>query len=392
MPQNSLEHLRQMTVVVADTGDFQAIRAFKPQDTTTNPSLIAAAAQMPEYQEIVDETLKKSRAQLGATAADPAVVALAFDRLAVEFGLRILEIVPGRVSTEVDARLSFDTAKTVTKAREVISAYREAGVDTNRVLIKIASTWEGIEAARILQTEGIDCNLTLLFGLHQAVACADAGVRLISPFVGRILDWYKKETGLDYSGEDDPGVQSVRRIYHYYKKFGYSTEIMGASFRNTSEIIALAGCDLLTISPNLLKALEASEEPVPRRLCPEASKEAQESRLTIDEATFRKLHSADRMASDKLAEGIQGFTKALESTEALLAHRLRQLEQGPKVAQPVSTLFDLYDHHGDGSITREEWLGTDAVFDALDTDHDGVVSLSEFQSGLGALLHLASFN
>ena len=244
MPKSLLEQLREMTVVVADTGDIQAIEKFKPQDATTNPSLITAAAQMPEYQEIVDQTLLQAKKDAGAGASQAQIVSLAFDRLAVAFGLKILQIIPGRVSTEVDARLSYDTEATVNKARELIAQYKAAGVDRNRVLIKIASTWEGIRAAEILEKEGIHCNLTLLFGLHQAIACAEAGVTLISPFVGRILDWYKKSTGRDsYPANEDPGVVSVTKIYNYYKKFGYKTEVMGASFRNLGEITELAGSD-----------------------------------------------------------------------------------------------------------------------------------------------------
>ena len=389
MTQNLLEQLRAMTVVVADTGDFQSIRAFTPRDATTNPSLIAAAAQMPEYQPVVDDTLRQARAALGATADEADVVAQAFDRLAITFGLRILEIIPGRVSTEVDARLSWDTEGTIAKARDIIAQYQAAGIGRERVLIKIASTWEGIRAAERLEAEGIHCNLTLLFGLHQAAAAAEAGVTLISPFVGRILDWYKKDTGRDYAPAEDPGVQSVTRIYQYYKKFGYKTEIMGASFRNAGEIIELAGCDLLTISPALLKELSERTGVLARKLDPVQAASGDLERLMVDKDSFDRLHAADRMASDKLAEGIQGFTKALENTQTLLARRLRQLEGDASLAQSAERIFQLHDLDGDGYVSREEWLGTDAVFDAMDADHDGRVSLAELRTGLGALIHLA---
>ena len=389
MSQNLLEQLRAMTVVVADTGDFQAIRQFTPRDATTNPSLIAAAAQMPEYQPVVEDTLRQARETLGAQAAEAAVVALAFDRLAITFGLRILEIIPGRVSTEVDARLSWDTEGTIAKARDIIAQYQAAGIGRERVLIKIASTWEGIRAAERLEAEGIHCNLTLLFGLHQAVAAAEAGVTLISPFVGRILDWYKKDTGRDYAPTEDPGVLSVTRIYQYYKKFGYRTEIMGASFRNAGEIIELAGCDLLTISPALLKELSERTGTLERKLDPALAASADLDRLVVDKDSFDRLHAADRMASDKLAEGIQGFTKALENTQTLLARRLRQLEGDASLTQSAERIFQLHDINGDGFVSREEWLGTDAVFDAMDADHDGRISLAELRSGLGALINLA---
>ena len=322
-----LEQLRGMTKVVADSGDINSIEKFKPTDSTTNPSLIAAAAQMPAYQSIVDGVLQQARARVGSAASDKDVAALAFKELAVAFGLKILGIVPGRVSTEVDARLSYDTEATLALAREIIAQYDEAGIGRERVLIKIASTWEGIKAAEILEREGIHCNLTLLFGLHQAVACAEAGVTLISPFVGRILDWYKKDTGKDYTGADDPGVQSVTTIYNYYKKFGYKTQVMGASFRNIGEITELAGCDLLTIAPKLLAELDASNADLPRKLDPAKSASMKIERLTVDKATFDRMHAADRMAHDKLQEGIDGFSKALEELEALLAKRLSEISE-----------------------------------------------------------------
>ncbi|MGA2437034.1 MAG: transaldolase [Acidobacteriaceae bacterium] len=327
-----LEQLRGMTKVVADSGDINSIEKFKPTDSTTNPSLIAAAAQMPAYQPIVDGVLQQARAQAGPSASDQAVAALAFKSLAVAFGRKILAIVPGRVSTEVDARLSYNTDATLVQARDIIAQYDQAGIGRERVLIKIASTWEGIRAAEVLEREGIHCNLTLLFGLHQAIACAEAKVTLISPFVGRILDWYKKDTGKDFTGADDPGVQSVTTIYNYYKKFGYKTQVMGASFRNIGEITELAGCDLLTIAPKLLAELDSKQENLPRKLDPARAAGMSIERLTIDKATFDRMHAADRMANDKLKEGIEGFSKALEDLEKLLAKRLAELSEKQAVA------------------------------------------------------------
>jgi transaldolase len=333
MPQNLLEQLRKFTTVVADTGDIEAMEKFKPTDATTNPSLITAAAQMPQYQPIVDSVLMDARKELGESATDQDVANLAFERLAIAFGKKILAIVPGRVSTEVDARLSYDTHKTIEQAREIIGQYDAAGVKREHVLIKIASTWEGIRAAEVLEREGIHCNLTLLFGMHQAVAAAEASATLISPFVGRILDWYKKDTGKDFHGADDPGVQSVTKIYNYFKKFGYKTVVMGASFRNLGEITELAGCDLLTISPQLLAELESTQADLPRKLDPEKAKNLQIEKITIDKATFDRMHNEDRMAHDKLKEGIEGFSSALEKLEGLLANRLAALEsRAPAVA------------------------------------------------------------
>ncbi|WP_437511189.1 transaldolase [Sorangium sp. So ce1099] len=325
MDQNLLDRLKAYTVVVADTGDINSIEKFRPQDATTNPSLITAAAQMAEYTDIVGGALAWAQKEASRGDEPGDAVSLAFDRLAVDFGLRILKIIPGRVSTEVDARLSYDTQATIEKGRRIIRLYEEAGVSRERVLIKIASTWEGIRAAEVLEKEGIHCNLTLLFGLHQAIACAEAGVTLISPFVGRILDWYLKDTGRkSYAPAEDPGVVSVTKIYNYYKKHGYKTEVMGASFRNIDEIKELAGCDLLTISPKLLAELASAPGDLPRKLDPEAARALNIEKITMDEATFRAMHTADRMASDKLSEGIDGFAKALASLEVLLRERLQQ--------------------------------------------------------------------
>jgi transaldolase len=385
---NLLDQLAAMTVVVADTGDLEAIRQFTPRDATTNPSLILAAAQIPAYQDLIDRSLRESREAIGSESGADAVVSEALDEISVTFGKEILKIVPGRVSTEVDARLSFDTEATVAKAHKLIGLYEQAGIGRERVLIKIASTWEGIRAAERLEQDGIHCNLTLLFGFAQAVACAEAGVTLISPFVGRILDWHKKSTGREsYPGPEDPGVISVTQIFDYFKTYGYRTEVMGASFRNIEEIIELAGCDLLTIAPGLMDQLRRTEGELPRKLDATAPGPT-EARINIDQASFIERMAADPMATEKLDEGIRGFSKAIETLEAQLAHRLAELEGGAAFTHAVHEIFLLNDLDGDGCITREEWLGSDAVFDALDTDKDGRLVPADVRGGLGAPLAL----
>jgi transaldolase len=309
---SELDQLKQFTVVVADTGDFQSMKAFAPRDATTNPSLILKAAAMPEYAALLDKAI----ADAGASARLDQVI----DRLLVVFGLEILKIVPGRVSSEVDARLSFDTAGTLAKAREIIALYEKAGITKDRVLIKIASTWEGIKAAEILEREGIHCNLTLLFSFAQAVACAEAKITLISPFVGRILDWHKaKNPAANFSGAADPGVISVTQIYTYYKKFGYATEVMGASFRNKGEVLELAGCDLLTIAPPLLAELAASNDPVVRQLDPVCAADATLTKVSFDEKSFRFAMNDDALATEKTAEGIRLFSADIVKLETLIA-------------------------------------------------------------------------
>jgi len=304
-----LDQLKKHTVVVADTGDFEAMKAYKPQDATTNPSLILQAAQKAEYKAIFDKAVTDGKSG-GVNAV--------MDNLVVAFGLEILKIVPGRVSTEVDARLSFDTEANITKARQIIGQYEKAGISRERILIKIASTWEGIKAAEVLQKEGINCNLTLLFSLAQAVVCAEGGIKLISPFVGRILDWHKKSTGKDFAPTEDPGVISVTQIYNYYKHFGYTTEVMGASFRNKGEITELTGCDLLTISPGLLGELAASEDAITPKLNAANAKSLKIEKIGSDEKTFRWLFNEDAMATEKTAEGIRNFAKDIVKLETMV--------------------------------------------------------------------------
>jgi len=312
MSANALEQLKKFTTVVADTGDFASMKAYAPQDATTNPTLIEKATEMPAYLALLEKAVAEGKG--GAGSQEERAKAI-IDRLLILFGCEILKIVPGRVSTEVDARLSFDVEATVAKARHLIGMYKAAGIDRERILIKIAATWEGAQAAKIVQKEGIQCNLTLMFSLPQAVACAEAGARLISPFVGRIYDWFKKSTGKEYVGAEDPGVKSVRQIYAYYKKFGYATQVMGASFRNMGQILELAGCDLLTISPNLLGELQSSSVVVVQKLEAAQAKKDPISKLPLDEKSFRFLLNEDAMATEKLAEGIRLFSADIVKLE-----------------------------------------------------------------------------
>jgi transaldolase len=315
---NQLDQLKQFTAVVADTGDFTSLKQFAPRDATTNPSLIFKAAQMPEYQFIVDQAIADNKAK----ASGPELLNRVLDDLLILFGCEILKIVPGRVSTETDANLSFDTAALVAKGRHFISLYETQGIARERILIKIASTWEGIRAAEILQRDGINCNLTLLFSLAQAVACAEAKVTLISPFVGRIMDWYKAKEKKEFAPAEDPGVLSVKEIYAYYKKFSHATEVMGASFRNVGEIQELAGCDLLTISPNLLAELQQSSALLARKLSPELARESKIKKLPIDEKTFRWLFNENAMATEKTAEGIRHFNADSQKLAQFVAAKL----------------------------------------------------------------------
>jgi transaldolase len=317
---SQLEQLKKFTIVVADTGDFESIKDYKPQDATTNPSLIYAATQKDKYVHLLDEVIadRKNSGLSGAAQIEDII-----EHLLVKFGCEILKIVPGRVSTETDARYSFDTECSICKARQLIKLYEERKIPRERVLIKIASTWEGINAAEQLQKEGIKCNLTLMFSLPQAVRCAEAKVQLISPFVGRIYDWYKAHEKRDYTGPEDPGVQSVQEIYTYYKKFGYPTEVMGASFRNVSQILELAGCDALTISPELMKELSESTEPVERKLIPEKAKAAKIDMLDLDEKKFRWLLNENAMATEKLSEGIRKFAADIVKLEKVVADKLK---------------------------------------------------------------------
>ncbi len=315
---SQLDQLKQFTTVVADTGDFESMRAYEPQDATTNPSLILAASKLPEYQHLIDQAVSEhASSSLSGAALTESII----DRILILFGKQILDIVPGRVSTETDARLSFDAEGTIAKARTLIDLYAKNGIDRERVLIKIASTWEGIKAAEVLQKEQINCNLTLLFSLPQAIACAEAKVQLISPFVGRIYDWFKKQTGEEYSGANDPGVQSVQSIYQYYKKFGYTTEVMGASFRNIGQILELAGCDLLTISPGLLEELRSSTDPVKKKLDAEAANAADLEQIHLDEKAFRFALNEDAMATEKTAEGIRKFSADMVKLEKLIEEK-----------------------------------------------------------------------
>jgi transaldolase len=318
MSQNQLEQLKKLTTVVADTGDFETLKQYQPTDSTTNPSLILAASQQPKYAHLLDEAIRYGKSKNQDTLCH------ILDKIFVNFGLEILKIVPGRVSTEVDARLSFDVEGSIQKAHQIIALYEAAGINRKRILIKLASTWEGILAAQKLEKEGIHCNMTLLFSLPQAIACAEAHATLISPFVGRILDWHKKAEGVtSYPPAEDPGVKSVTKIFNYYKKFDYKTQIMGASFRNKEEILELAGCDLLTISPNFLEELQTSTAPLTRKLDPQKAKDSPIQKQSLDEKTFRYLLNEDAMATEKLSEGIRNFAKDIVKLENMILDKMK---------------------------------------------------------------------
>lgn len=321
-PASQLEQLAALTTVVADTGDFETIQKYRPTDATTNPSLLFAAAKMPKYQHLVDDAIKYAKKQ--GTTDEREQMAIIIDKMSVNFGIEILKLVPGYVSTEVDARLSFNTKETVRRALRIIAMYEAAGVSRDRILIKIATTWEGVQAAKILKADGILCNMTLLFSFAQAVACAEAQVHLISPFVGRIMDWFKKDAGVDgFAPSEDPGVISVTKIFNYYKKYGYETIVMGASFRNIGEILELAGCDRLTIAPKLLEELKSSKVVVPAKLSAAvAIKASVGDKISLDEEAFRWMMNEDAMATEKLAEGIRNFAKDLVKLEKVIGERL----------------------------------------------------------------------
>lgn len=389
MAENLLEQLKTMTAILADAGDLQAIAQFQPLEVLVDASLITSAVQMPQYEDITKEILARARAQSGAGATSVEVVTLARDLLTVFFGCEILQHSTKRILAEIDMRLAYDTNAILIKARYLASAYEIAGISRDRLLFSIPATWEGIRAATVLEKEGIHCNLTLVFGLHQAAVSAEAKVTRISLLVGRFLDWYKDEGIRDnFYPDEDPGVYALTCIYNYCKKFGYRTEILGSSFRNIDEITELAGCDFLVVSPKLLEELRSTQKTAPRKLSPELAKEARLEKMFLDRDSFDRLHMDDPMISTKLHEGITGFSRAIEVLDKLLEERLAISEGETKVKNAAREIFQVYDLDGDGFITREEWAGTDAVFDALDRNGDGRISPEEMAIGLGAAFRL----
>ncbi|MBP0020842.1 MAG: transaldolase [Cyanobacteria bacterium SBLK] len=389
MAENLLDQLKTMTAIFPDAGDLQAIAQFHPLEAFVDASLITSAVQMPQYEEAIEEILARAREQSGAGATAIEVITLARDLLTVFFGCKILQHSAQRISAEIDMRLAYDTNAILVKSRYLAAAYEAEGISRDRILFCIPATWEGIRAATVLEKESIRCNLILVFGLHQAAISAEAKVTRISLLVGRVLDWYKDEGIRDnFYPDEDPGVYALTCIYNYCKKFGYRTEIIGSSFRNIDEIIELAGCDCLVVSPKLLEELRSTHKEIPRKLSPESAKEAPLEKLYLDRDSFDRFHMDDPMISTKLHEGITGFSRAIEVLEKLLEERLAVSEGETKVKNAAREIFQVYDLDGDGFITREEWAGTDAVFDALDRNGDGRISPEEMAIGLGAAFRL----
>ncbi|MEM9540138.1 MAG: transaldolase family protein [Cyanobacteria bacterium P01_E01_bin.42] len=389
MAENLLDQLKNMTAILTDAGDMQALAQFHPIEAIVDASLITNAVQMPQYEEVLKDILARARELSGAGATSLQVVTIARDLLAVFFGCEILQQSAQRISAEIDMRLAYDTNAMLVKARFLTAAYTAEGIDRDRILLCIPATWEGIRAATVLEKEGIRCNLTLVFGLHQAAASAEAKATRISLLVGRVLDWYKDEGIRDnFYPDEDPGVYALSCIYNYCKKFGYRTEILGSSFRNIDEITELAGCDFLVIPPKLLEELRSTQKEIPRKLSPEEAQEARLEKMYIDRDSFDRFHMEDPMISTKLHEGITGFSRAIEILEKLLAEKLALSEGETKVKNAAREIFQVYDLDGDGFITREEWAGTDAVFDALDINGDGRISPEEMAIGLGAAFRL----
>jgi len=371
-----LEQLRSMSTVLVDAGDINAIATFKPQSATLTASLISAAIQMPQYQNMVDEALQKSRS--GRVSA--------IDHLFLGFGLEVLKLITGRLSVELDARLAYNAEEMIARSRQIMSQFMAQGIDPERILVKIPATWEGISACQVLAGEGIHCNISLVFGLHQAIASAMAKASVISSLVGRMLDWHKRTSGKEkYTAKDDLGVQTVTSFYQYYKKFHFPTQIMAGGFRNQGQISALAGCDILSISPGLLSDLHSQHSVLVRQLDPQRAANSMLEPIAIDQAVFQRMHQADAMATEKLEEGIRGQSRSFVSLENLINQRLVQWETGSALSHVADDLFMAYDMDSDGFITREEWSGTDAVFDALDVDKDGKITAKEIAVGLGIL-------
>jgi transaldolase len=382
--------LERMSIVVVDTGDYRSVEKFKPRDVTISASFVSAALQLPEYAAAVDEGLKWAQLAAGTTTRRDPIVRLAVDWMTVQLGLRVLNMIPGRIGIDIDARLAENVGAMVDRARWMYSHFDTAGAPRSRLLARVPATWEGIRAAEILEKEGIHCCLTLVFGMHQAAPAADARVTMIAPLVGRIVDWHRKQSGMEnYAPAEDPGVLFVKRVYNYYKLHGYATEIMAGSFRNVEEVTELAGCDRLLVAPNFLAGLALADGTLARRLDPNAARVSAVPRLSVlDGAAFRAAHAADKMATEKLAEGLYGFGRSALALEKQIGERLDMLTDGRR-RNLVRDLFEIFDLDGDGIITREEWPGSTEVFDALDANGDGTITPDEVAAGLGAAFRLS---